>query len=128
METLTIDLPTMYGDHHVVEVRRILMNLPGVEEVYASSAFRIVRVRVDPAQVNEATIRSKLSEAGYLGELSIATEEWKSGSPKATEGNPFRHTAAYENIKTIAFAQQMEETGRALWPCPGMGLIKKEQE
>ncbi len=128
METLSIDLPTMYADHHVVEVRGLLMNLPGVDEVYASSAFHILRVRVDPAQINEAVIRSKLSEAGYLGELSIAIEEWKSGTPKDTEDNPFRHTAAYENIKSIGFAQQTAQTGRALWPCPGMGLIKKEQE
>jgi copper chaperone CopZ len=128
METLTIDLPTMYGDHHTVEVRRILINLPGVEEVYASSAFRMVRVRVDPAQVNEATIRSKLSEAGYVGELSIPSEEWKTGTPKDTEDNPFRHTATYENVKTVAFAQQIDETSRALWPCPGMGLIKREEK
>ncbi|HZY43467.1 MAG TPA: heavy-metal-associated domain-containing protein [Anaerolineae bacterium] len=128
METLSIDLPAMYADHHVVEVRSLLLNLPGVEDVYASSAFRIVRVRVDPAQINEAVIRTKLNDAGYLGELSIQTEEWKSGSSQATVGNPFRHTAAYENIKSIAFTQQSEETSRALWPCPGMGLIKKEEE
>lgn len=128
METLSIDLPAMYADHHVVEVRGLLMNLPGIDDVYASSAFHILRVRVDPAQINEAVIRSKLSEAGYLGELSIATEEWKTGSPKDTADNPFRHTAAYENIKSVAFAQQTEETGRVLWPCPGMGLIKKEEK
>jgi copper chaperone CopZ len=128
METLSIDLPAMYADHHVVEVRSLLMKLPGVEEVYASSAFRIVRVRVDPAKINEAALRSKLSEAGYLGELSLQPEDWKSGTPKDTENNPFRHTSAHENIKAMGFTQPTEEFGRPLWPCPGMGLLEKEEE
>jgi hypothetical protein len=69
-----------------------------------------------------------LNEAGYLGELAIPSEDWKTGTPKETEDNPFRHTASYENVKTLAFAQPTEETGRALWPCPGMGLIEKVEE
>ena len=35
MEVLTLELPAMYGDHHVVEVRRILLEIPGVDNVYA---------------------------------------------------------------------------------------------
>ncbi len=123
METLTIDLPAMYADHHVVEVRNLLLTLPGVEDVYASSAFHLARVRIDPAKINEADIRSKLSEAGYLGELSIHSEEWITGTPKDTEDNPFRRTAVVEGVKSIAFNQPVEEAGRALWPCPGMGVI-----
>lgn len=128
METLSIDLPAMYADHHVVEVRNLLLKLPGVEDVYASSAFRVARVRIDPAKINEADVRSKLGEAGYLGELALQTEAWVTGTPKDTEHNPFRHTAAHENIKAMGFTQLTEETGRALWPCPGMGLLEKEQE
>jgi len=30
MEVLSLELPAMYGDHHVVEVRRLLFELPGV--------------------------------------------------------------------------------------------------
>ena len=41
MNKVTIDLPSMYGDHHVQEVRRLLFDLDGVEEVYASSAFQL---------------------------------------------------------------------------------------
>jgi hypothetical protein len=40
MNTLTLELPAIYGDHHVLEVRRILFELPGIEDVYASSNFR----------------------------------------------------------------------------------------
>ncbi len=128
METITIDLPKMYADHHVVEVRRILLAMPGVEDVYASSAFRVARARIDPAQVSEADLRTRLTEAGYLGDLAVETEAWKSGTPKDVEDNPFRHTAAIENVKAVAFAQTVEPVGHALWPCPGLGAIEKMDE
>ena len=124
METFTLDVPRMYGDHHVAEVRRILLAMPGVEDVYASSAFHVARVRIDPAQVSEANLYTVLDAAGYLGELQIAKEDWKSGTPKETEDNPFRHTSVSEQVKGIAFGQTVETTGRALWPCPGMGPVK----
>ncbi len=128
METVTIDVPTMYADHHVSEVRRLLLALPGVEDVYASSAFHVVRARIDPATASEAGLRATLSEAGYLGELQIVTEDWKSGTPKDTEDNPFRHTSASEQMKGVAFGQAVEYTGKPLWPCPGMGPVKAMEE
>ena len=128
METITIDLPKMYGDHHVTDVRRILLAVPGVEDVYASSAFHVVRARVNEAQVTETTLRDVLSAAGYLGELQIITEDWKSGTPKETEDNPFRHTSASEQMQGVAFGQAVETTGRPLWPCPGMGPVKAMEE
>ena len=129
METITIDLPKMYGDHHVTEVRSILLAMPGVEDVYASSAFRVARVRIDPAKVTEADLQARLTEAGYLGDQTIETEAWKTGTPADVVDNPFRHTAAIENVKGVAFGQRVEEVaGRALWPCPGMGPIEKMDE
>ena len=128
METITIDLPKMYGDHHVTDVRRILLAMPGVEDVYASSAFRVARARIDPAKTSEADLRAKLQEAGYLGDQAIETEAWKTGTPAEVVDNPFRHTAALENVKGVAFGQKVEEAGRALWPCPGMGLLQKMDE
>ena len=128
METITIDLPKMYGDHHVTEVRSMLLAMPGVEDVYASSAFRVVRARIDPAKVSEADLRAKLEEAGYLGDQPIETEAWKTGTPADVVDNPFRHTAALENVKGVAFGQRVEEVSRALWPCPGMGLVQKMDE
>ena len=128
METFTLDVPRMYGDHHVVAVRQLLLATPGVEEVYASSAFHVARVRIDPAQVSEASLYATLEAAGYAGELQVAKEDWKSGTPKETEDNPFRHTSASEQVKGIAFGQTVEQTGRALWPCPGMGAVKAMEE
>ena len=40
----------MYGDHHVVEVRRLLLEMPGVTDVYASSSFQVVEVAFDGVQ------------------------------------------------------------------------------
>ena len=128
METITIDLPKMYGDHHVAEVRGILLAMPGVEDVYASSAFRVARVRIDPAKVSEAELRARLEAAGYLGELPIEAEAWKTGTPADVVNNPFRHTAAHEQVNAVAFAQKVEEPGRALWPCPGLGPLEKMNE
>lgn len=128
METITIDLPKLYGDHHVTEVRSMLLALPGVEDVYASSAFRVVRARVDLAKVSEADLRAKLEAAGYLGNQPIEAEAWKTGTPADVVDNPFRHTAALENVKGVAFAQKVEENGGGLWPCPGLGLIQKMDE
>ena len=59
MDTLTLEVKTMYGDHHVVEVRRILLGLPGVEDVYASSSFRVVEVTYDPGKVNAGADRNQ---------------------------------------------------------------------
>ncbi len=128
MEKLTIDLPAMYGDHHVVEVRRILLELPGVEDVYASSSFRAAEISFDPAKIETETITSKLDESGYLGELPIPEET----DVPATEGNGkkpfFRHTEAYEETKkVVSFAQNVGFEGRALWPCPGMEPIKNSE-
>lgn len=132
METFTLEVPAMYGDHHVVEVRRILLELPGVQDVYASSSFHIVEVTYDPAQLDPGTITAHLDEAGYLGDLQIPLE---SGAPAAGRGTDngdevfFRHTAAYaEAGNTVSFAQQVPYAGRPLWPCPGMGPITKLDE
>lgn len=125
MQTITLSLPTMYGDHHVLEVRRILLNMPGVQEVYASSCFQIVQVSYDPAQLDAARIRAALVEAGYSEDLTIPTE--RRGipyEPDRRDGVP-RHTAAYEQTgSVISFAQTTDQPQRALWPCPGLGVIK----
>ena len=68
MKTLSIDLPTMFGDHHVVEVRRLLLEMTGVEDVYASSGFQVVEVQYDETSLKAEDIEAKLGEAGYLGE------------------------------------------------------------
>ena len=74
MATKAFETPALYGDHHVVEVRRILMELPGVKEVYASSGFQTVEVTYDSKKVKAEQIKAKLEESGYLGEIPILAE------------------------------------------------------
>ncbi len=128
MDTFTLELPAMYGDHHVIEVRRILFEMPGVEEVYASSAFRAVEVSYNPDKVTPDEITSKLDEAGYIGELPVPLE---TGEPayQAEDGQTyFRHTEVYENTQqVVSFAQMVSYSGRPLWPCPGVGPIRTKE-
>jgi copper chaperone CopZ len=122
MKVLSLELPAMYGDHHVVEVRRLLFEIPGVEDVYASSGFRAAEITFDPEKVKADDLKAKLEDAGYIGELPIPVEVH--GESAAT-GNGrkgfFRHTAAFETTNnTVSFGQTVNYEGRALWPCPGM--------
>jgi len=125
MTSVAIDLPLMFADHHVVEVRRILFEIPGVEEVNASSSFQVVKVEYDPEKTSEDIVKKKLDENGYLGDLQVPLE---SGQP-AVGGDGetwFRHTAAYESTGTvISFEQETTASRRPLWPCPGMSPTRK---
>lgn len=127
MEKELFTVPTMYGDHHVLEVRRILLEMSGVEEVNASSCFHTVEVSYDPAKVSVDEITAKLEEGGYLGELSVPVETATPASQtNGKEKTFFRHTAAYEQTKqVVSFAQNIDYAGRPLWPCPGVGVIKR---
>ena len=127
MQTVILEAPALYGDHHVSEVRRILLEIPGVQDVYASSAFRIIEVSFEPDKVKTETINEKLESAGYLGEMPIAAETGIAVEKKEGDGT-FRHTAVYETVKqTVSFAQQVQYQGRPLWPCPGIGAVKMDE-
>lgn len=130
METASISVPAMYGDHHVLEVRRILLALPGVAAVNASSCFHTVTVDYDPTKASIAEIRARLDEAGYLEALPVPVETGTAVSQDAKRDEEifFRHTAVYEQIKQmVSFAQHVGHTGRSLWPCPGVGVIKRAE-
>ena len=128
MKTTIIEVPTMYGDHHVLEVRRLLLEVPGVEDVIASSAFGIVEVTYDPGKTNDLELKVKLDQTGYLDEWTIPTEI--GAISRETEKRPyFRHTEVFETSRqVVSFAQSVNNGGRPLWPCPGMGLLGKKME
>ena len=129
MKEISLDLPTMYGDHHVTEVRRLLLEMAGVQDVYASSGFRIAESQYDETTIDPEAIREKLEEAGYLGELPIPVERGALEERKNGDKPFFRHTAAYEQTgSTVGFAQKVPFASRPLWPCPGMGPINKPEE
>lgn len=123
MPTVTIELPTLYGDHHVLEVRRLLFDLPGIEDVYASSCFHLVEVQYEPTQITPEEIKSTLAESGYLAELPLPVET-DTAVTEAGSQTFFRHTAVFEEAGTpVTFTQTVPYNGRPLWPCPGMGVI-----
>jgi copper chaperone CopZ len=128
MASIAIDVPLMYADHHVVAVRRILLEAPGVKGVVASSAFHVVQIDYDPDQASEDDLKQILDENGYLGELQVPVE---SGKPVDQSGGEsyFRHSAAYACAgATLSFGQEVTPSGRPLWPCPGMKPAPKMDE
>jgi Heavy-metal-associated domain len=129
MHSLTLNLPVLYGDHHVIEVRRILQALPGVVDVYASSCFQLVQISYDPTRIDPDVLQAKLEEAGYLQNLNLPAESGTAVSAGNESGAYFRHTAAYEPTgHTISFARSVPDSGRPLWPCPGIGVIQRMEE
>ncbi len=129
-KTITYPTPVLYGDHHVLEVRRLLNEIPGVEDVYASSAFRIVEVTYDAEATSEEQISHILDESGYLSDWLAPTE---SGRPATEETDRslvyFRHTEVFETSRqVVSFAQRVNYSGRPLWNCPGFGVIKSKME
>jgi copper chaperone CopZ len=129
MQKSTFDTPALFGDHHVTEIRRILLSNPGVKEVYASSAFQVVQVEFDEKKINHDDLMRKLEEAGYLGNLAVLSETGVAPEQRLENDSAFRHTATYETVKkTVSFQQKVPYTGRPLWNCPGMGVIKSMDE
>lgn len=130
MRTQTFDVPSLYGDHHVVELRRILLELPGVEDVYASSAFHAVEVTYDPDKLSDKEITKALQETGYLEEMGMPVEAGAAMYLQEDRSQAyFRHTEAFETTnKVVSFTQKVDYTGRPLWNCPGMGVIRSEME
>ena len=65
MNKTVFHVPKMYADHHVLAVRNALLQLDGVEEVMASSAFKRVVIGYDPASLKPTAIEEALRAAGY---------------------------------------------------------------
>jgi copper chaperone CopZ len=129
MKTKIFEVPTLYGDHHVIEVRRILLEIPGVIDVYASSSFQVVEVNYDETKVNDLEISIKLDQAGYLGEWTIPVEIGVLPQSESSLKPYFRHTEVYETSRqVIGFSQNVSYSGRPLWPCPGMGPSRDMEE
>ncbi len=128
MQKTSISVPAMYGDHHVLEIRNILLAMPGIEAVNASSCFHTVEVAYDPTKISADEIETRLGETGYLDELAVPVETGTAVSQEAQRDKDifFRHTTAYKQAKqVVSFGQNVGYAGRPLWPCPGMGLIEQ---
>jgi hypothetical protein len=121
MESVTLELPAMYGDHHVLAVRQILLGLEGVSDVWASATWRSVKVTFDPGKISAEQINKRLDEEGYMQPADTPVLE-----PAANPTQRFT-TAFVEAGKQVSFAPvyHMAES-RPLYPCPGMTPTPKE--
>jgi copper chaperone CopZ len=65
METMTMAVPKMYADHHVLAVRAALAEIDGIEQVLASAAWKQVEVSFDPEKTTAEAIEAAMERAGY---------------------------------------------------------------
>lgn len=65
MERVTFSTPTLFADHHVLTVRKILLDIKGVDTVIASPMYRDVTVDFDPAKTSSDEIHQAIEAAGY---------------------------------------------------------------
>jgi len=97
MEKVTFSIPAMWADHHTLAVRYALGQVNGVSDVIASSLYKDVLVKYDPAIVAPDTLANTLAEAGYeVGkELELPTHpariddasDWFRFQDRVTETN-----------------------------------------
>ena len=99
MKQLILEMPTMYADHHVLKVREALEGLTGIEEAYASSAWKKTMISYNEKSIKPAEIESALTKAGYSpgeGETPILVEfspdikrdpQWEKLNSRVTETN-----------------------------------------
>jgi len=65
MTKVVLDVPTLWADHHALKVRDALVNLEGVDGVYASSGWKQVLVDYNNRKIKRADLEKALAEAGY---------------------------------------------------------------
>jgi copper chaperone CopZ len=95
MEELTLPVPGMWADHHVLAVREALLQDPGIKAVVASARDMSVQLSFDASQTDQEQITARLSEAGYrVGEQgeaeTIPTDKpaWASCGSRVTATDP----------------------------------------
>jgi len=65
MEELTVTVPGMWADHHVLAVRSLFADDEAVRIVAASALERAVTLEYDPARSDPQGIVARLQDAGY---------------------------------------------------------------
>jgi copper chaperone CopZ len=65
MEKVTFTVPSMWADHHVLNVRQALGQVSGVQDVLASALYKDVVIQYDPTVVKPEVLANTLVKAGY---------------------------------------------------------------
>lgn len=98
MQEITLDVPGLYGDHHVLILKALLEEVDGVEEMYLSSAWKQILLRIDPNRTSREAIEAALEGAGYgvsAGETPILIERDRIGRDPQWSKSEFRVTKSY---------------------------------
>jgi copper chaperone CopZ len=80
MEKIALTIPALWADHHVTNVKRLLSPISGVENVFASSAFKQVMIEFDPNKTSQTALEKALTDGGY----APGQEQFVLESPYAT--------------------------------------------
>jgi copper chaperone CopZ len=70
-------VPDLWADHHVINVRKVLLGAPGVASVYASSAFKEIAVEYDGKATTPDQLAKLLAAAGYPPATGISPDDGK---------------------------------------------------
>ena len=95
MENTVVYVPSLYGDHQVIAIRQALAALPGVQSIYASSAFKLVAVTYDASRLAPARVEESLAALGHCVEAESGPEtiirepdpKWQQLGPRVTQTN-----------------------------------------
>lgn len=98
MERVSFCVPKMYGDHHVLAVRKALLETDGVEDIVASSALKKVTVDYDSTKVSMDKLKAQLGDAGYSVDAALVVpapkaniddeSAWFTANVRMTKTNP----------------------------------------
>lgn len=94
MEKASFTIPALWADHHVLAVRDVLAQAPGVSNVVASAMNKSVALDFDPAVTSPEAISKALAAAGYMpgglphaGEAPRKKAEWDASGYRVTVTN-----------------------------------------
>ena len=96
VETIVLGIPRMYGDHHAIAVRQMLVQTPGIQDVWASAAFQRAQIKFDPDVIQSSQIILRLIDAGYPPAPELAnTPDKRVGKDPAWDQMGLRMTQTY---------------------------------
>ena len=106
MEELTLTVPDLWADHHILKVRDALADLDGLESIEASAKDRTLTLLIDPSRLDAARVTDDLVAAGYPpGEPEVAHDiprakpEWAGAGLRITRTNPVDLTMSGDHRK-----------------------------
>lgn len=128
MKEVKFDFQMLFGDHHVLEIKRILSEVEGVKESFISSAYNFIKIEFDENATSEEALKTLFEDAGYTGDLGFEVEEF-AVDPGNSNKKHFRKSVLYgQTGMTQGFKQNVTKTSRANWPTPGMGKLEVGKE